>query len=342
MLGILAAAMAALAIGLFGTAALIKVLSARGIGQPIHDAVSQHAAKAGTPTMGGLVVSMALPAGYIAGLAAGERWPSRIGLVVLACVLAAGGVGALDDWLKVRRGRNTLGLRERQKTALILAVAGGFVANGLTDSPICTTVNLTRCGVLPNLGRPGWAVFVVAVIWFTTNSVNFTDGEDGLLAGCALPPLITLAAIGFWEFRHPSIYHVPHALDIALLAIAAAAGCAGLLWWNAAPAQVFMGDTGSLAIGTAIAMAALSLHVELLIPVFGAVFVMEGASSLAQRYWFRLTGGRRLFRMAPIHYHFEMLGWPETTVVIRFWIISALASAAAAGIFYADAIHKLP
>jgi phospho-N-acetylmuramoyl-pentapeptide-transferase len=165
------------------------------------------------------------------------------------------------------------------------------------------------------------------------------------LAGTAVVPLGLLAAIAFWQFRHPDLYGTEGALDVALVMIAMAAGCAGLLWWSAPPAAVFMGDTGSLAIGCAIAIAALNLQVELLVPVFGAIFVVEGLSSFGQRMWFKLTRAvrsdhqpQRLFKMAPLHNHFELHGWPEVTVTIRFWILSALSCGLAAAIFYSDAL----
>jgi phospho-N-acetylmuramoyl-pentapeptide-transferase len=346
VIGLLAAAGAALALGLIGTAWLIRFLTARGIGQPIHEAVTQHAAKAGTPTMGGLILSVVAPIGYGAGLLALRRAPTANGLVLVTAIIAGGLVGATDDWLKVRRGRNTLGLRERQKTMLLLALAGGYVVFSIARGLTCHAPSFARCEPLPSLGTVGWAVWVVVVVWLTVNSVNFTDGLDGLLAGTAVAPLGLLAAIAFWQFRHPDLYATEGPLDIALIMIAMAAGCAGLLWWSAPPAAVFMGDTGSFAIGCAIAIASLNLQVELLVPVFGAIFVIEGLSSFGQRWWFRLTRAvrsdhqpQRLFKMAPLHNHFELYGWPEATVTIRFWILSALSCAVAAAIFYSDALR---
>jgi len=346
VIGLLGAAGTALVLGLFGTALLIRFLVARGVGQPIHEALTQHAAKAGTPTMGGLILSVVAPIGYGVGLLALGRAPTANGLVLVSVIVAGGVVGALDDWLKVRRGRNTLGLRERHKTVLLLAVAGGYVAFSVVHGVSCRAPSLARCEPLPSLGIIGWSVWVLLVVWLTTNSVNFTDGLDGLLAGTAIAPLGLLAAIAFWQFRHPDLYGTTGALDVALVMIAMAGGCVGLLWWSAPPAKVFMGDTGSLAIGCAIAIAALNLQVELLVPVFGAVFVVEGLSSFGQRMWFKLTRAvrsdhqpQRLFKMAPLHNHFELYGWPETTVTIRFWILSALSCGLAAAIFYSDALR---
>lgn len=348
MVAALAAAVVALLIGLVGTSFLIGWFRRHGIGQPIHTAVTQHASKAGTPTMGGLAITVAAPVGYAVGLAVLGRAPTRTGIVLVVAIIAGGGVGVLDDWMKISRGRNTLGLQERQKTLLILAVGLLFVTQASGSTAACTAPSLARCEPFADLPSPLWLLWVLGVVWLTTNSVNFTDGLDGLLAGSSIAPLALLSLVAFWQFRHEGIYPASDgALDIALVMIAVTACCAGLLWWSAAPAQVFMGETGSLAIGTAIAVAALQLHVDLLIPVFGALYVAEGLSSFAQRSWFKATRRlrkdhepQRLFRMAPLHHHFELVS-PETTVVIRFWIVSAIASAAAGAIFYWDALRVL-
>ncbi|MBA3652970.1 MAG: phospho-N-acetylmuramoyl-pentapeptide-transferase [Actinobacteria bacterium] len=346
MLALLVAGSTAALVAVLGTPQLIRFLRAHGVGQPIHEAVTQHAHKAGTPTMGGLMLSAGAAVGYAAGMLVIDQRPSRTGVVLVVVVLAGGAVGAVDDWLKVRRGRNTLGLRERQKTLLILVVSAAYAASAIASpGNECTAPSIARCGPLPDIGPAGWAVFVLAIVWLTTNSVNFTDGIEGLLAGTAVPPLALLGLIGYWEFRHPQLYGVENALEIAIVMTAMAASCAGLLWWSAVPVTIFMGETGSLTIGTAIAVGALALHVELLIPILGGVFVAEGLSSFAQRSWFkatrRITGTpRRLLRMAPLHHHFEF-HWADSTIVIRFWILSAIGSAVAAVIFYSDALDHL-
>ena len=347
MLGLLAAGGLAFLLSVIGTTWLIAFLRAHGIGQPIHEAMTHHAPKAGTPTMGGIALSIAAPASYLAGTAAIGDGPAGGGVTLLAGVVAGGVVGATDDWLKVKRGRNTLGLRERQKSVLLLVVAGLVVAT--SSASTCHAPSLARCEPVPDIGAWPWALWVLAVIWLTMNSVNFTDGLDGLLIGCSVPPLSLLAAIAYWQHRHPDLYdHTEDALQIAIVLTAMVGGCLGLLWWNAAPAKVFIGDTGSLAIGATIAIAALRLNVELLIPVFGAVYLGIGLSSFAQRVWFKATRRlradhqpQRLFRMAPIQHHFEVAGWPETRIVFRFWILSACGSALAGAIFYADAVRAL-
>jgi phospho-N-acetylmuramoyl-pentapeptide-transferase len=344
VLGVLTAGCLAFVACLVGTSWLIGVLRAHGVAQPIHEALTQHAAKAGTPTMGGIALSVVTPIAYVAGsLVTGARIGGG-GLTLVVAIVAGGVVGAIDDFLKVTRGRNTLGLREGQKSVLLVALAALVVVTA--GSSACHSPSLMRCEPLPDIHLWPWAGWVLVVVWLTTNSVNFTDGMDGLLAGCSVAPLTLLAGIAYWEHRHLAAYGVRDALPMAIVLAAMAAACLGLLWWNAAPAKVFMGDTGSLAIGAAIAVASIRLNVELLIPVFGAVYVVEGLSSFAQRMWFKGTRRlrqdhqpQRMFRMAPLHFHFELHGWPETHVVFRFWILSAAASALAGAIFYADAVR---
>jgi phospho-N-acetylmuramoyl-pentapeptide-transferase len=143
--------------------------------------------------------------------------------------------------------------------------------------------------------------------------------------------------VGFWGFRHFDTYRINHALDIAVVAAAMVGACAGFLWWNASPARIFMGDTGSLAIGAGLAALALTLNVQLLLPIVGALYVIESLSVILQVGSFRVFK-RRIFRMAPIHHHFELGGWPETTVIIRFWLLSGMCTALALGLYYADFI----
>jgi phospho-N-acetylmuramoyl-pentapeptide-transferase len=340
MVGILIGAAVAFTATFIGTPVLIRWLRAAGIGQPIHQSVTQHSAKAGTPTMGGLVIPMGLVIGYplacaLSGTPVSERAWTVIATVVGGCI-----VGVVDDWLKVRRGRN-LGLREAQKTSMQAVVIIGFCVAYLHGSGACTHLSVTSCSTIGwNPGPVGWSVFAVVLLWATCNGVNFTDGIEGLLSGSAALSFFVLAVIGFYEYRHPREYHLPGALGLAIVAAALAAACVGFLWWNIRPMTIFMGDSGSLAIGMGIAALALSLRVALLIPVFGLLYVMEGASSALQRYtyklYFKRRGSRRLFRMAPLHHHFELGGWSEPTIVVRFWMMSAIGAAAALGIFYAS------
>ena len=173
------------------------------------------------------------------------------------------------------------------------------------------------------------------IIAATANAVNLTDGLDGLAAGSATFCFACLAVIGYWQFRHFAIYHVAAALDLALAAVALAGACLGFLWWNAAPARIFMGDTGSLSIGSGLAALCLLMNLDLLLPVIGGLFVIVTLSVVIQVVSFRVFH-RRVFRMAPLHHHFELLGWPETTVIVRFWILAGLFAALGLGIFYGD------
>ena len=187
------------------------------------------------------------------------------------------------------------------------------------------------------LGKVVWVLWAAILVIATANAVNLTDGLDGLAGGSSAIGFSAFVIIGYWIFRHPESYAVNHALDLAIVAAAMTGACIGFLWWNAPPAKIFMGDTGSLAIGTAFAGLALLLETHLLLPVIGALYVLETVSVIIQVASYRLFG-RRVFRMAPIHHHFELAGWPETTVLIRMWIINGICVAFALGAFYADFI----
>lgn len=249
----------------------------------------------------------------------------------------------VDDWLKVNRGRN-LGLRELQKSSMQGLVIIGFCVAYLKGQAACTYLSVTHCETISqNVGPIGWSVFAAVLLWATSTGVNFTDGLEGLLSGSAAITFAALAIVGFWEFRHPFEYHLTDSLSLAIVAACLSAACTGFLWWNARPTTIFMGDTGSLAIGMGIAALALSLNVALLVPVFGLLYVMEGASSSVQRYTYKLyfkkrDSGRRLFRMAPLHHHFELGGWSEHQIIVRFWMISGASAALGLGIFYGSSL----
>jgi phospho-N-acetylmuramoyl-pentapeptide-transferase len=246
-------------------------------------------------------------------------------------------VGAFDDWIKVSHERN-LGLSKRAKMGGLLVVAVGFAVASVAWTDVETTLSFTRWNYPGwNLTDIGWIVLAVLLIAGTTNAVNLTDGLDGLAAGSSIYAFITLTVVAFWAFRHPTDYQIAGALDLAVTSAAMVGAVLGFLWWNAPPAQVFMGDTGSLAIGAGMACLALTLNVQLLLPIVGALFVFETLSVIVQVGSFRLTG-KRVFRMAPVHHHFELGGWPETTVIIRFWILAIMAMAVALGLFFADSI----
>ena len=235
----------------------------RRVSQPILDVVG-HEAKAGTPTMGGMAIVVAACVGYgVAHLRSGVIF-TYSGLFVMLAMIGAGIVGFLDDWIKVSNARN-LGLNKRTKILGLLVVSIGFVVLYLTFTNGQTTLSFTRFD-RPGfeLGNLGWAALAIFLILATTNAFNLTDGLDGLSSGSAILSFAAFVVIGFWAFRHPEVYELPHALDLAVVAAAMLGGCAGFLWWNAAPARIFMGDTGALAIGAALACLALSTNTALL------------------------------------------------------------------------------
>jgi phospho-N-acetylmuramoyl-pentapeptide-transferase len=333
---LLAAGLAGLT-SIVGTKLLIDWLTAHRVGQPIHEDVPEgHTVKAGTPTMGGMAIVGSAVVGYLAAHVRNHVF-TRTGIMVMACIVGAGLVGFLDDWIKVRNERN-LGLTKSAKTLGLLVVAVAFSVGTVLWTDVETTLSFTRWNS-PGLeiGGAAWCVWAVVLIYATTNGVNLTDGLDGLAAGSSIFSFSCLMVIGFWGFRHPDLYQVSHALDLAVVAAAMVGACAGFLWWNAAPARIFMGDTGSLAIGAGIAALVLVLNVQLLLPILGALYVTESLSVILQVGSFRLFK-RRIFRMAPIHHHFELGGWPETTVIIRFWLLAGMSMALALGLYYADFI----
>jgi len=327
-----------LVLSLLGTRYLIGWLRDHHVGQPIHEDVPDgHITKAGTPTMGGVAIVVAAVAGYFAAHVRGGLVFTRTGVLVMLAIAGAAVVGAFDDWIKVSHERN-LGLSKRAKMGGLLLVALGFAVACVAWTDQETTVSFTRWDQPGwNLTSVGWVLLAVLLIAGTTNAVNLTDGLDGLAAGSSIYAFITMTVVAFWAFRHPEVYEVNHALDLAVISAAMVGGITGFLWWNAPPAQVFMGDTGALAIGAGLATLALTLNVMLLLPIVGALFVFETLSVIVQVGSFRVFH-RRVFRMAPVHHHFELGGWPETTVIIRFWILAILSMAVALGVFYADSI----
>jgi phospho-N-acetylmuramoyl-pentapeptide-transferase len=334
MIGLLLAAGTSLLVSLFGTRFLIGWLRNRKIGQPIHEDVpSGHTTKAGTPTMGGVMIVTGAFLGYlVAHLREGVIF-TRSGILTILAITGAGVVGAFDDWIKVSRERN-LGLSKRAKMGGLASVAVGFAVLAAFHTPAHFTLSITRFTSGVEIGQWGWIALTIFLILATTNAVNLTDGLDGLAAGSAAFGFGAYVIIGFWALTHPA-YGLDHAFDLAVVAAAMLGACTGFLWWNAAPARIFMGDTGSLAIGSGLACLAALTATPLLFPIITGLFIFETVSVILQVGSFKLTG-KRIFRMAPVHHHFELAGWPETTVIIRFWILAALCTAAALGIFYAD------
>jgi phospho-N-acetylmuramoyl-pentapeptide-transferase len=325
---------------LLGTPVLISALRRRSIGQHIReDGPQGHHEKAGTPTMGGIAIIGAGVIGYLAAHAEGIQIFTSRGLVACAAICLFGLVGFADDWLKVSR-RRSLGLSARTKAGALLVVSIGFAVVAVRVLHVSTRLSFVRFDSPGwQLGAVGWVVLAALAQLGTTNAVNLTDGLDGLAAGATGFSFVSFTVIGFFQLRHFSVYHNPYpaSLDEAVLASAMVGACAGFLWWNCAPARIFMGDTGALGLGGGIAVLALLENLDLLLPVIGGLFVLETLSVIIQVGSFRFFH-RRVFRMAPIHHHFELVGWPETTVIVRFWILAAAFTTLAVGAFYADYI----
>ncbi len=342
MIRLLTAAAIGFAVAAVGTRLLILYLTKRRIGQPIReDGPAGHMTKAGTPTMGGIAIVWGAIAGYVLSDMLSGGTFTNTGLAVIGAIAGAGLVGFLDDWVKVSRERN-LGLNKRMKTAGLLVVALGFAYVMSSFAWTQTDITFVR---LPGIGLPTWlwVLWAAVIVYAGANAVNLTDGLDGLAAGTGIFSYAAYGLLAFWIFRQTGteqdLYQVPHALDLATIAVAMVGALAGFLWFNAAPAEIIMGDTGSLAIGTGLAGLAIATNTQLLLPILGAIYVIETVSVVLQVWWFRTTGGKRLFRMAPIHHHFELLGWKETKIIIRFWIVAGAVTAVAVGLFYADWVN---
>jgi phospho-N-acetylmuramoyl-pentapeptide-transferase len=351
VIAMLMAASVAFLVTFVGTPLLIGQLRRRAIGQQIRDdgpIAHPHVAKAGTPTMGGIAMVAATVVGYVVAHVRHRTVAfSTSGWTLLVLIVGLGLVGFLDDYLGVRARRN-MGLRKRGKTIGIVAVAAVFAWLALDFAHTSTHLSFTR-PLGTNLGTAGWFVFAIVVVYATANAVNLTDGLDGLAAGSSAFVFAAFMIIAFTEFRHPLLYAGPgipphvlpaQALDQAIVAAAMFGACAGFLWWNAAPAQIIMGDTGSLAIGGAMAGLALLTRTALLLPILAGLPVVEALSVVAQVVSYR-GFRRRVLRMAPIHHHFEVGGWSEFTVTVRFWLFAGICVALAIGIFYADFLRIL-
>jgi phospho-N-acetylmuramoyl-pentapeptide-transferase len=342
MIAIMLAGAVATVVSLFGTRALMIFFATRGRGQPIlgkeDHGPEHHMPKQGTPTMGGLAIVVAAFIGWsIAHLRRGLPFSDQA-LIVWVGVLAMALMGFLDDWIKVRK-RHNRGIFWKQKNYVTLGLSMLVAWWMVSATGISTTVSLTRAGDLGvNLPQFVWVLWAGIIIWATTNAVNVTDGLDGLAGGSALMGFGAFTIIAYWAFRNPGIYpSVVNPLDMAVFAAAFAGACLGFLWWNAAPARIFMGDVGALAIGSALAFLALTMNTHLLLILICGINVMEAGSVAVQMGVFKASGRtRRLFKMSPIHHHFELSGWPETTVIIRFWLIAAICVATALAIFIGD------
>nr|WP_274716930.1 phospho-N-acetylmuramoyl-pentapeptide-transferase [Corynebacterium hesseae] len=346
-------------VAIFTTPVLIRYFSDTGRGQEIReDGPKSHLRKRGTPTMGGLAILAGILVAYLVasiyGLLTGHEGFTASGLLVLGLTLGLGAVGFADDFIKLFRHRN-LGLNKTAKlvSQLVLALLFGFFVlrfpndDGLTPGSTklsfirdLKTFDLAVGG--PVIGTIVFLIFMYILIAAWSNAVNLTDGLDGLAAGVTAIVMGSYSLMTFWQFRYScatnfaaGCYQVRDPLDLAVLAAAGLGGCLGFLWWNAAPAKIFMGDTGSLALGGLVAGISVTSRTELLMIIIGALFVIETVSVVIQIVVFHSTG-KRFFRMAPIHHHFENGGWAETAVVVRFWLLAAMAAMTGVAIFYGD------
>ncbi|MFN2389229.1 MAG: phospho-N-acetylmuramoyl-pentapeptide-transferase [Actinomycetota bacterium] len=343
MTNIMLAGMCGLIVTLLGTPLAIRAFRRRGWGQLIREEGPQaHFEKRGTPTMGGLVIVAGTVGGYLLGhLGSGGPSPFRdSGLLALGTIVALAALGFLDDIIKIRKARS-LGLRSRAKFLGQLAIGLTFAVLAVQVVGIGTDLSFFRSTAL-DLGLVFY-VWVFVMMAASSNGVNLTDGLDGLAVGSAAQVVGAFVVIAFWQFRHQGFYDIAETgsdpFDLAIVAAALFGACAGFLWWNTAPAKIFMGDTGSLMLGGSMAVFAVLLNTQLLLVVVGGLYVIETMSVIAQVAVFKRTG-RRPFLMAPIHHHFELQGWPEFTVIVRFWVLSGLSVAFGIGLFYADFLSK--
>ena len=336
---------------LFATPLLIKALRKRGKSQAIRISEGdinypEHQAKIGTPSMGGIAILGGSVVGYSMAHFLLWRPPTLSALMALALMFGLAAVGFADDYLKIYK-QNSRGIRARTKLigqAAVALIFGYFAINfpdeyGRTPGSSALSIVRDTNIVLPT-------VLFFLLVWFlitaTTNAVNLTDGLDGLASGAAVLTLGAYILIGVFEFnqncsfeRNATCFDVRDPLDLAVFAASVAGACIGFLWWNTSPAKIFMGDTGSLALGGAIASLAIMTRTQLLIAFLAGLFVLITISVILQVGSFKLTK-KRVFKMAPLHHHFEMMGWPEIQIVVRFWVIHGAFVAAGLALFYAS------
>jgi phospho-N-acetylmuramoyl-pentapeptide-transferase len=345
---VLTAAVVALVVSILGTPAAIRLLTRRGYGQLIRDdGPTSHHTKRGTPTMGGAVIILAVLCGYFMAHLVRLSAPSASGMLVLFLMVGLGVVGFLDDFIGVTKQRS-LGLRSGAKIAAQAAVAVAFAVLALRFpdeqgyTPASDALSILRDSSF-ELGSIAFVIWALIMVTGASNGVNLADGLDGLATGACVMVFGAYTLIGVWQYNQscqiapgPSCYELRDPLDLAVVAAALVGACFGFLWWNASPAKIFMGDTGSLALGGALAGLAISSRTELLLLLLGGLFALITLSVVLQVGWFKATGGKRLFRMAPLQHHFELAGWGEVTIVIRFWIIAGMFVALGLGVFYAE------
>ncbi|MFD2673762.1 phospho-N-acetylmuramoyl-pentapeptide-transferase [Gulosibacter bifidus] len=360
MIGILLAGAIGLAFTLLLTPVFIKGFNRLRWGQYIReDGPKEHFAKRGTPTMGGIVFVIGSIFAYFVACLLTQEAPTAAGLLVILMFLGHALIGFIDDFLKVRK-HQSLGLGGWQKIAGQIVVAALFALIGLqvvndhgvpvVSSAISvfrdTDIDFMQLGLV--VGTLAVVIWIVLVTTSTSNAVNVTDGLDGLATGASIFAIGSYGVIGYWQFNQlchserlsqqvaQGCYDVYAPLDMAMVAAAIVGSLAGFLWWNTSPAKLFMGDTGSLALGGALAAMAIITRTELLLVVIAGLFVLDTGSVIVQRLYFKLTGGKRIFLMSPIHHHYELKGWAEQTVVVRFWIVGVLFAITGLALFYSE------
>jgi phospho-N-acetylmuramoyl-pentapeptide-transferase len=320
-------------IAFFLTPLIISWSKKKQFGQPIREeGPSSHTAKAGTPNLGGIAIVVASVGGYIISHLTVKSIHTRAAPLVLLILAGAGAVGFLDDYLKIRRKKNE-GLNKRLKLGLQIIIAIIFAVLALKWSYTSTNLSFTSYN-FPNfkLNDILWGIWAVIVVVGSSNAVNLSDGLDGLAAGSSSFIFAGFAIMAYFEFRHPQVYHLVPALDLATVAASITAACLGFLWFNAAPAKIIMGDTGALALGGGLAALGLETNLILLLPILAGLFVIITMSVIIQVFVFKLFH-KRVFKMAPLHHHFELKGWPEFTVIVRFWILSSIFTVIGLGAF---------
>lgn len=360
MIAVLVSGSVALLVSLLGTPMFIKFLVKKEYGQFIRqDGPTAHLTKRGTPTMGGVVIIGATLAGWIASIIVTGKLPSASAMLLLFLMVGMGVVGFLDDYTKISKQRS-LGLSPRGKIigqgviGVIFSVLALQFPNQHDLTPASTKISFIRDTNI-DLAFAGAAVgLVLFVIWANflitawTNAVNLTDGLDGLATGVSLIVFAAYTVIAIWQSnQHCSLvgsvegcYTTRDPLGLAVVGAAIVGACFGFLWWNGSPAKIFMGDTGSLALGGALAGISILTRTEFLAVILGGLFVIIVLSDVIQIGFFKATG-KRVFKMAPLHHHFELSGWGEVTIVIRFWIIAGLFVAAGFGVFYFEWVARL-
>jgi phospho-N-acetylmuramoyl-pentapeptide-transferase len=349
-----------MAFTLFLTPVFIWLFRKWNWGQFIRDdGPESHHTKRGTPTMGGLVIILAAVTGYFSGKFFNGEAPSVSALLVILAMVGLGLVGFIDDFIKTQKQRS-LGLGGWAKIAGQGLVALAFAAfafgypNAQGVTPASTKISVVRDTGFDLMMFGTVVGSVVVVIWIfllisaTSNGVNIADGLDGLAIGASIMAIGAYAVIGFWQFNQlcgtavenlSRCYEVRDPLDLAVIAAAITGAGIGFLWWNTSPAQIIMGDTGAMGLGGALAALAILSRTEILLVLIGGIFVIVTGSVILQRAYFKITKGKRIFLMSPLHHHFELKGWAEITVVVRFWIISGLSVLAGIGLFYLEWIY---